>query len=191
MLYTGPTVQSFCTISPDLNHSATAIYKHLEPMFEYDCSKFESVHFQSDSPSTQYRNQKMFWMMIMKIIPQFKNVKFFSWTFTEPGHGKGPIDGVGATPKRTCDSRVKYGQDVANFQQFQDCVSNIEGVLIRTVHSVTDAHLVEEANKAAIPVKGRLRSIFISCLGRNSKEICESKLLFVFFLLFTGTLKVR
>jgi hypothetical protein len=156
VLYRALITQSFCTISPDLQHDAIAIFKHLQPILEDYRTEIESLHFQSDSPATQYRNLKMFWIIIAKIVPLFDRLNFLSWSFSESGHGKGPVDGVGATLKRTCDARVSHGMDVSNFNEFEECVSKIEGVRIITVQSVTDKNLQEEAKKFAKSVPGKL-----------------------------------
>lgn len=74
------------------------------------------VHFLSDSPSKQYRNQFMYYVMIRYIVPIFSQLKRLSWNYTEAGHGKGAPDGVGVTVKRTCDRIISYGvQDVGYF----------------------------------------------------------------------------
>ena len=149
---------SLCTISPDLNHGPSAVFKHMEAMLEGDQrSKIENFHGLSDSPSTQYRNKTMFAIMLKKMIPTFPNLKSFSWTYSEPGHGKGPVDGVGASLKRKCDSHVAYGHDVANFEQFEKCVQEIEGIKIISVHSITDQQLIDEMRKIEVQVKGELK----------------------------------
>jgi hypothetical protein len=154
VFYCGKIVQSFCTISPDLSHTPISIFKHLEALRHYDRSKIKSLYFQSDSPATQYRSRKMFYIMIKKIIPLFCNLQHFVWLYSEPGHGKGPVDGVGATMKRTCDRHVGNGHDVSTFEQFQECVSTIEGIDVIPVLSVSDKELEKEVNERAVTVKG-------------------------------------
>ena len=166
VLYSQENPMSFCTISPDLSHDPVAILKHLEPIL-LQHKNVENLHFQSDSPSSQYRNKFMFRVIIKSIIPMFPNLKKLTWNFSESAHGKGAPDGVGATVKRTCDRVVSYGvQDVANFDQFTDLVQKeINGVQIHVVDA-RDKNLRKSVTKEAIAVKGTTfyLEVLLSCL---------------------------
>lgn len=51
---------SFCTVSDNLAHQAYGIWAHLDPIINIMSTEFpqtESVHFFSDSPSSQYQNR--------------------------------------------------------------------------------------------------------------------------------------
>lgn len=90
--------QSFCTVSDNIDHMSYAVWAHMQPILEKAAEDFpetrELILF-SDSPSSQYRNKTNVYFM-KKILPSiFKNLKQFSWNFSEPGHGKGAMDGVG------------------------------------------------------------------------------------------------
>lgn len=68
--------------------------------------KLATLHFISDSPSSQYRNHT-----ICALVARFP--KLFgihaSWTWLEAGHGKGPCDGVGGGIKKKTDNLVLAG----------------------------------------------------------------------------------
>lgn len=55
---------SFCSLSESLQHDAPAIGAHIEKILSYvkenKIANIENLHFLSDSPSTQYRCQHMF-----------------------------------------------------------------------------------------------------------------------------------
>ncbi|OWR46733.1 hypothetical protein KGM_215427 [Danaus plexippus plexippus] len=57
-------------------------------------------------------------------IPEFElgdnrdSLTYFTWN--EPGHGKGPMDGVGGSLKRTADRHVLMGNDVRTASEFAD-----------------------------------------------------------------------
>lgn len=104
---------SFCTISPNTNHSPGAIWAHLIPILNMIKEKYPEVttlHFYSDGPTTQYRQKKNFYM-INKMIPQL-GFKKATWSFFEASHGKGAADGIGGAAKRNLDRYVSYGQDI-------------------------------------------------------------------------------
>lgn len=154
VLYNASMLQSFCTVTSDLNHNAFTIYCHLEPILEEFRHKIRHLHFLSDSPVTQYRNRYMFYIIIRKIIPLFPDLETLSWNFSEAGHGKGAPDGVGATLKRTCDRLVATSGDVSNFEEFVQCVSdNVQNIKILVVKPTTD-QLEEEVKKFSKPVRG-------------------------------------
>lgn len=48
-----------------------------------ECRDVKNIHFLSDSPATQYRNQQMFVIMIKKIIPLFPRLESFTWNHSE------------------------------------------------------------------------------------------------------------
>lgn len=58
----------------------------------------------SDSPSSQYRNRSM--MYLMTQLCKSHGISAFEWLFSETGHGKGAPDGVGACVKRMADAFV-------------------------------------------------------------------------------------
>lgn len=154
--YWGEKVQSFCTVSPDLNHSPIAILIHLKPVLEEHCTEVKNLHFLSDAPATQYRNKYMFAILISEIIPLFPKLASLTWNFSESGHGKGAADGVGATLKRTADRIVSHNQDVSNFQEFSKIVvDEIKGIKITLIPSVTDEELEKKIKLASLPVKGK------------------------------------
>lgn len=104
--------KTFCTVSDNLDHQAHRVWAHLSPILEEAAKEFPDtkfVNFFSNSPSNNmysYRNRfKIFFMH--KFLPMFfKKLEYFTWNFSEPGRGKGVMDGVGGSLKRTADQKV-------------------------------------------------------------------------------------
>lgn len=68
---------------------------------------------------------------------------------------EGAADGVGATFKRTAPV-VGSGQDVSNFKQFVQLVSErIKGIQIKVIPSAKDDNLAAEVKENSKPVKGK------------------------------------
>jgi hypothetical protein len=113
MYYTADRKTSFCTISDNTRHDPAAIWAHLKPVLTVlknrEC--IDTIHFISDSPSTQYRSVKNLFLMRKLIHLEYK-FSYATWNFTEASHGKGPADGVGALVKSTADRLVKLGIDI-------------------------------------------------------------------------------
>lgn len=148
-----------CTVSQCLRHDASAIWAHLLPMIKLaaEINPFiDTIHFQSDSPSSQYRNKHIFYIIsvLHKDFPQLKEI---TWNYSEAGHGKGAPDGIGAVIKRTADNLVTFGEDISTFSQFIDIVKqNVENIAIMIVDE--NEVLAKEAilPKNLIPFQGTL-----------------------------------
>lgn len=67
-------MQSLCTVSKSLRHDPPAIMTHLIPVLDLVLTEgITRIHFQSDSPVTQYRNKAMFFLVcdfLPKLYPQ-------------------------------------------------------------------------------------------------------------------------
>lgn len=124
---------SVCTVSECLRHDAPAIWAHLLPLISQTLNQnpfVDTLHLQSDSPSSQYRNKYIFYL-ITKIHVDFPQISKITWNYMESGHGKGAPDGIGAVLKRTADAHVRYGSDVNNFYKFVTLLQkNVENVVV-------------------------------------------------------------
>ncbi len=156
VIYNGQKApQSFCTTSLNLKHDPVAIIAHLEPIFEkYISPNALNLHFLSDSPSSQYRNSAMFFLLKQKIIPRFSKLQNATWEYSESSHGKGAPDGVGGTIKRTCDKVVARGiHDISTFEDFTNIVQNHVSIPVIPIPNERDNELYERIKKLAT-VKG-------------------------------------
>jgi hypothetical protein len=72
-------------------------------------NQFTVIHYWTDSPSSQYRNRFMFYLVA-------NHTAFYGlscrWNYFQVGHGKGPCDGLGGTTKRLADQAVRQGNAV-------------------------------------------------------------------------------
>lgn len=73
----------------------------------------KNVHFLSYGTSQQYRNKTMFYL-VATFFQQELQPETTCWHYTEKGHGKGAPDGIGGCVKRTADSLVSQGKDLAD-----------------------------------------------------------------------------
>lgn len=128
--------QALCTMSSCLRHDAISIWEHLMPVLRFiedNCSEVDTIHFLSDSPSGQYRNCKMFYV-ISKLHWHFPSLRLVTWNYSESGHGKGAPDGVGGVLKRTADQIVARGRDIADLETlFSVLKSNVPGVICEVI----------------------------------------------------------
>lgn len=181
-----------CTVSECLRHDAPAIWAHLIPLIQLAFEKnplIDTLHFQSDSPTSQYRNKYMF-HIISALSTDFPEIINITWNYSEAGHGKGAPDGVGAVIKRTADNALTYGQDVSSLDQFVQVIkSQVENVIVLTV-TEHDVSLKEsQIPKNLKPFSGTLKvhqalwdkeSTCLtlrksSCFDCNASNMCKHK----------------
>ncbi|KYM96050.1 hypothetical protein ALC62_13300 [Cyphomyrmex costatus] len=132
---------SFTTVSECLRHDAPAIWAHLKPILSLIKSfvpKLDVIHFQSDGPSTQYKNKTNF--DLFNYHCEKLQLESATWNFTTPGHGKSSADGTGGTLKGLCDRAVSAGTDVTSAVDFINVVSNSKKIKV--------FHIIEQDIKA-------------------------------------------
>ncbi|KAL4703471.1 hypothetical protein ACJJTC_010343 [Scirpophaga incertulas] len=163
--------KSFCTISTCLKHDAGAVWAHLYPILKMAqrLVPYEIVHFLSDSPSSQYRNKKVFYL-ITKLRDINPNIIKVTWNYQETGHGKGAPDGIGAVVKRTADNFVKFGQDVGCYEDFWALVTkNIPNVHFDIV---TESDIESKTFPSNIPTfKGSMQVHQVVWAADNNKTL--------------------
>lgn len=127
--YTAGDKISFCTIAQNNRHDPAAIWAHLGPILTAVKARgcIDTIHFISDSPSTQYRSVKNLYLM-RKLMHHRYGFAHATWNFTESSHGKGPADGVGGLIKRTAYSMVNLGSDIPDATSLFNCLNGKLGV---------------------------------------------------------------
>lgn len=104
---------SFTTISPSRGHDPVAIWAHLDPILEMvkrQNPDVQHLHFLSDGPATQYKQNGNFYMIGSE--PHQKGFQKTTWNFFEASHGKGAPDGVGGALRRSADASVRHERDI-------------------------------------------------------------------------------
>lgn len=163
--------KSFCTLSESLNHGPSAIWAHLEPIMVQYCDEgIDTIHFLSDSPTTQYRNKQMFAFLATQLYKCFPKIKRCTWNYQEAGHGKGAPDGIGGVCKRTADRCVAQGRDIPNFSTLVNILKECcPGVLFYTVslEKIEQFSKIIENNCALISFKGTMKVHQVITNGMN------------------------
>ena len=132
--------QNFVFVSIESHHDTTFIYTligRLVPLLKEIVSNLETIHYWTDSLTSQYRKKTIF--KIISYHEEYFNYKA-SWNYMEAGHGKVPYDPVGGTAKRTLHPAVKNGrfviQDAVDFYEW----SKQESSAIKYVYLSTEEH---------------------------------------------------
>lgn len=114
----------FCTVSECLRHDPAAIWADLDPVLKLmkkHIPCLTTIHVQSDGPSTQYKNKTNFFLF--QYFCNELNLKFGTWNFTAPGHGKSVADGIGGTLKNYYDRLVAQGKDIISTKSMVDAIN--------------------------------------------------------------------
>jgi hypothetical protein len=112
--------RSFATVSDNLDHQAHAVWVHMRPILTtiLENKDVDTLHIYSDGPTSKYRNRTNINFWLQTLINEFKQIIKATWIFSEPGHGKGPMDGVDGHLKKTADSHVLMGKDIKTALDF-------------------------------------------------------------------------
>ncbi|CAG4918489.1 unnamed protein product [Colias eurytheme] len=140
-----------------MRHDAAAVLAHILPLIEFVelLGKIDSIHFQSDSPSSQYRNKTMFYI-ISKLYWYYTNLRLVTWNYTEAGHGKGAADGIGGTVKRLADAAVAHGNNIVSIDDFVSVVTySTASIIIKIIeeHKIFENDLIIPSDQLQ-PLKG-------------------------------------
>lgn len=113
---------SFATVSDNIDHQAYAVWCHMKPVLNFLITeaKFQNInriYMFSDGPTSQYRNKFNINLAAKFLGKSYPNAKV-SWNFSAPGHGKGPMDGIGGTVKRMADRCILKGADITCAEEF-------------------------------------------------------------------------
>ncbi|XP_041367923.1 uncharacterized protein LOC121382530 [Gigantopelta aegis] len=103
-------LQSFVALSDLMHHNSTAVYavlRKLLPILKKEYPQIATVHYLTDSPTSQYRNKFIFQILQYHFLEFGLEVR---WNYLESGHGKGPCDVLGGSVKRSADMAVKQGK---------------------------------------------------------------------------------
>lgn len=188
--------ECFATVSDNVDHQAHAVWGHMTPILQKYSSRFPKItriHFFSDGPSSQYRNRfnlKLFQQIVPK---HFRYVKTMTWNFTEAGHGKGPMDGVGGTLKRQADWKVLYGTDIKTAADFVSALKDTD-ISLEEVSPAQIDNFRQQITSMKVPAvkgimnvhqetysQGVMYARSLSCFDCPASQYCEHYSLFKFF----------
>lgn len=103
-LYYDDKIHPLVLVSDELTHSKETVIAYMDILFEKIPSHVECIDVWSDGPASQFKNQ-----YVMSSLPHLesKHNVTIKWNFFATSHGKGPVDGIGATVKRIVWSNTK------------------------------------------------------------------------------------
>ena len=91
------------------------------------------------------------------------------WLFSEAGHGKGPVDGVGAALKRAADQCVAHGQDIATAKAMYDKLESTSKIKLYYVSRDQINYVDEQIPLKVVGVPGTMRVHQLITVSNSSK----------------------
>ena len=136
-LYIPGQAPKMITYVTDMNdHTKKSVSFFLDKLLEKFCQIGDHVVFWSDGPSSQFKNRYMFEYM-MTLANKFR-LSSLTWNFFATSHGKGAIDGVGGSLKRTVYTHIKARQGIVRTaKEFTDVIVS-SGSNVEIIHIPTD-----------------------------------------------------
>lgn len=140
----------------------TASSKCLIPFIRIQYPELKTIHYLTDSPTSQYRNKTIF--QLLSLHESEFNVTT-TWNYLEAGHGKGPCDGLGASVKCSASLAVKQNkaviQNASDFFAWTQRQSSNESVVsylfISQEQYDQSGEIIKGRSQDLLPVKGTMR----------------------------------
>ena len=121
--------ESFCFLSPNLQHNTIMVYTFLTTLIPYvkECHpNIKKIHYFTDGSSAQYKNRYNF-SNICKHKQDFE--LDCEWHFFATSHGKSSCDGIGGTVKRSVAKaslqRIYKNQILTSEDMFNYCTEHL------------------------------------------------------------------
>ena len=150
-------------ISEVMAHNATsvnAMIKKLLSIIKDEYPGTHTIHYLTDSPTSQYRNKTIFNLICAH--SELYGCKA-TWDYLEAGHGKGPCDGLGASVKRSADMAVRQAKtQIQSAEDFYNWAKSEKGTSIKYFFVSSDEYKESEATISSllsdsIPVPGTMK----------------------------------
>ena len=130
--YSPDGVKGLGTISDVKSHTAPSTWASLSEIFKFvDLTNTETLYIASDSTPSQYRNKNNVFLTKQWAIKS--NINVF-WIFTETGHGKGPMDGIGAKIKTKVKDTIAFlpNEVISNTEELLNHLPLMDNISIAT-----------------------------------------------------------
>lgn len=130
-LFHNEFMQSKVYVSNNLTHTKETISPYLYKLLTDMPKSVKILKIWSDGPSSQFKNKYM--AAMIAILEKEFDIKIF-WNYFTTSHGKGCIDGIGATVKMVVRKHVRA----------RDCIVNNASEFVSAFHRTVSEIVVEE-----------------------------------------------
>lgn len=135
--YFNDDFQSKVFVSDFMNHTKDSIVPFLYKLLTGFSRSMKVLRIWSDGPSSQFKNKFIATAIVM--FEKLFNIKIY-WNYFATSHGKGCIDGIGATTKMIVKKHIRS----------RDCVVNNSTDFVKAFNMTTSKIAIEEVSKRDI-----------------------------------------
>ena len=173
------STESFVLVSDDLNHSKQSVYTYMQYIFNHLKSKFPNMKILdifSDGASSQFKQKYLFSNLYSW--EQEHDLKI-RWNFFATSHGKGVVDGIGGTVKRTVWRHIRSDQaHITNAKEFADVAQlrcpNIHVSFIPTEQIKSFESFLDEKWKDVVGVPMTHQTHCIQTSGKQKLMVADT-----------------
>ena len=135
----------------------------------FQSAETQTLYIALDSSANQYRNKNNVFLTKKCDVDNLNDIY---WIFTESGHGKGPMDGVGSGIKKTIKDTISYNPDaiIGNTDQLLRYLPEMENVIIATYKEIDVKQI-----SSLLPSPEKLNIVSQGFGISKVHEICFSK----------------
>lgn len=135
--YFNDDFQSKVFVSDFMNHTKDSIVPFLYKLLTGFSRSMKVLRIWSDGPSSQFKNKFIATAIVM--FEKLFNIKIY-WNYFATSHGKGCIDGIGATTKMIVKKHIRS----------RDCVVNNSTDFVKAFNMTTSKIAIEEVSERDI-----------------------------------------
>ena len=118
-------------INDHLKHDKTPIGVFMDQLFSLKNPDINTIKVCSDRPNSQFKNKYV--MGSLDLLSKKHDIDII-WNFSATSHGKGPVDGVGATVKREASQKTLTRRHaINNLDDFEMAVLNLKNIKITKI----------------------------------------------------------
>lgn len=161
-LHHNELLQSKVFVSDNTNHSKETILPYLFKLLEKLPTSVTILKIWSDGPSSQFKNRYI--AAAIPALQQKFGIKII-WNFFAASHGKGCVDGIGATVKTIVRKHIRA----------RDCIVNSSSDFVQAFNRTASQILVEEVTENDfISINNDLKTTNIYSRAKNIKDISNA-----------------
>ena len=118
-------------ISDHLKHDKTPIVVFMGQLFSLKNADINTIKVWSDRPNSQFKNKYV--LGSLDLLSKKHDIDMI-WNFSATSHGKGPVDGVGATVKREASQKTLTRRHaINNLDDFEMAALNVKNIKITRI----------------------------------------------------------
>ncbi|XP_063222679.1 uncharacterized protein LOC134531076 isoform X2 [Bacillus rossius redtenbacheri] len=169
-------VYNYAIISDELSHDKYSVWTFLKTLIQDSKQKMQNIHHVkifSDGCAAQFKNR--FTVVNLTYFQTDCNISA-DWNYFATSHGKGAVNGVGGTLKRTVWRKVKSRQEIVNspVEFFQCTERNVKGVTVIFISAEevkSSSSLLDERWEKVQPIPHLHKVHFVSPVRKGVVEV--------------------